>query len=205
VIVPGFVRYVDAGLPRTAYDYFMGSLARAPQEAHVLAHVAAVLELAGRDEYARIFRERVVRISPADARVRARFARALHRSYAFTESEHQARVALVLARATGMQGTPAEQGAAYRDAGLALLQTGEPRRAAQVLEQALALAPSMVDTHADVALAHLESGDFGAATRHLEHAVAAAPADRARFTGLLALLEEHAANGAAPDAAPRLD
>ena len=48
----------------------MQSLARAPRDARVLAHVAAVLELAGRDEYARSFRERLVQASPADGQVR---------------------------------------------------------------------------------------------------------------------------------------
>lgn len=139
--VPGFARHVGADLPRTALDYFQETLARAPGASDVLEHVAALLEVAGRDEFAHAFRARQVQVQPADPAVRAGFARTLARSYALAESEHQARVARSLEGAE-CDGTPAEQAAAHREAGLALLQAGAAPRAADRLARALALAPS---------------------------------------------------------------
>jgi tetratricopeptide (TPR) repeat protein len=196
--VPGFVRQVGVGLPRTALDYFQRSLALAPHAPRIAEQIAAVLELAGRDEFARPFREGLVGGAPADPEVRARFARVLRRSYALSESEHHARVALVLAGRDGMTGAPAAQAAAYREAGLALLQAGQPARAARALEQAVALAPSMADVRTDAAIAHLESGDLAAARRHLEGALAAAPAEPARLAALLALVQERVARSSPP-------
>jgi Flp pilus assembly protein TadD len=92
-----------------------------------------------------------------------------------------------------MQGTPAEQGAAYREAGLALLQAGEAAGAARVLEWAVALAPALEEVRTDAALAHLESGDLAAAARHLEHALAVSPAEQPRLAALLALVQERVA------------
>lgn len=139
--VPGFARHVGAALPRTALDYFQEALAPAPAALDVLEQVAGLLEVAGRDEFAQAFRARQVKAVPADPDVRARFADALARSYALAESAHHARVARSLA-GDECDGTPAEQAAAHREAGLALLQAGKAPRAADRLARALALAPS---------------------------------------------------------------
>jgi tetratricopeptide (TPR) repeat protein len=139
VMVPGFVRHDDADLPGTAMDYFQRSLEREPYAAPILEYVACVLELAGRLEYVRGYRERQVQIAPADPCVRRSFAETLHRAYAFTESAHHARVACVLADAPTSAGTLAEQAAAYREAGAALTTAGSAARAARALARAFAL------------------------------------------------------------------
>jgi glycosyltransferase involved in cell wall biosynthesis len=139
--VPGFARHIGVNLPRTALDYFQEALAGAPEARDVLEHVAALLEVAGRDEFAQTFRARQVRALPVDAEVRARFARTLARSYALGEGAHHARVARSLV-GDECEGTPAEQAAAHREAGLALLQAGVAPLAADRLARALALAPS---------------------------------------------------------------
>ncbi len=158
--VPGFARHVGVDLPRTALDYFQETLAREPDAPDVLEHVAALLEVAGRDEFAPTFRARQVRALPADPGVRLRFARALAQGYALGESAHQARVARSLA-GDECDGTPAEQAAAHREAGLALLGAGAAPRAADRLARALALAPSeapqlraiVADVEAELAVA----------------------------------------------------
>jgi hypothetical protein len=95
-----------------------------------------VLELAGRHEFARSFRERQVRLAPTDATVRARYARVLARSYELSAAVHHARVAAVLAGEDGIAGSSAERWAAYREAGLALLQAGAGEHAARLLAHA---------------------------------------------------------------------
>ncbi len=136
LLVPGFARHVGPKLPRTALDYFTESLALAPRAMRVLEHAAQVLELAGRPEFARPFREREVQRAPADAAVRRRYARVLARSYALDASVHHARVAAALAGEEGIAGTPTEQWAAYREAGLALLESGAAAPAARLLAHA---------------------------------------------------------------------
>jgi glycosyltransferase involved in cell wall biosynthesis len=136
LFMPGFARVIDVRLPRTAFDYFGESLKRAPAAMSVLEHAAAVLELAGRHEFARSFRERQVRLAPTDPTVRARYARVLARSYELSAAVHHARVAAVLAGEDGIAGTAAERWAAYREAGLAVLQTGAGEQAARLLAHA---------------------------------------------------------------------
>lgn len=133
---PGFQRGFDAGLPRTALDYFQRSLARSPDVPGVLEYVASVLELAGCHEYARSYRERHVQLAPHDWLVRSRHARALARSYALDASVHHARVAAALAGEDGIAGTRAERWAAYREAGLALLTIGATALASELLGRA---------------------------------------------------------------------
>jgi tetratricopeptide (TPR) repeat protein len=138
VMVPGFVRHNDAGLPATAMDYFRRSIERAPSALAILEHVARVLELAGRDEYARSHRERQVQAAPTDAGVRRRFARCLGRAYASAESAHHARVAAILAD-DPPTGSPAELAAAWREAGEAWLRVGAAARGARAVARAFAL------------------------------------------------------------------
>lgn len=133
---PGFQRGFDAGIPRTAFDYFQRSLARVPDVPAVLDYVAAVLELAGCHEFARSYRERLVHLAPADGHARSRYARTLARSYALTASVHHARVAAALAGEDGIAGTAAERWAAYREAGIALLAAGATARASELLVRA---------------------------------------------------------------------
>jgi tetratricopeptide (TPR) repeat protein len=140
VMVPGFVRHNDAGLPGTAMDYFKRSLEREPHAAEVLEHVACVLELAGRDEYARGYRERQVHAAPADPTLRRRFAATLRRAYAFGESAHHARVAEILADEPPMTGTSLELAAAWQEAGRAWLHVGAAARGARAMARAFALA-----------------------------------------------------------------
>lgn len=95
-----------------------------------------------------------------------------------------------------LAGTPAEQGAACREAGLALLSAGAAGRAATLLERALAALPGVAATRTDAAIAYLESGNLAAAARHLEHAVAASSSEATQLVALLAVVREglHAAD-----------
>jgi len=138
VIEPGFVRHVGADLPRTATDYFRRSLACEPYAPAVLEHVACVLELAGRDEFGRGYRERQVQAAPTDLVVRRRFAESLRRAYAFTESAHQVRIANLLADQS-TAGTLAEQAAAHHDAGQILSAAGATVQGARLVARARVL------------------------------------------------------------------
>ncbi len=120
LFVPGFVRLVGAGLPRTAFDYFVLALGVDPDCVPALEQASAVLELAGRHEFARPFRERLVRHSPADPEARTALARVLRHGYALTESAHHARIAALLAGDALPDGTAAERAAAMREAAAAL-------------------------------------------------------------------------------------
>jgi glycosyltransferase involved in cell wall biosynthesis len=119
VFVPGFVRHLHTGLPRTAVEYFIRSLEAVSDEPRVLAHMSAVLELAGRHEFARPLRERLVRRRPADPAARVDWARVLHQSYELTAAAHQRRVAAALAGEADVDGTEKERAAARREAALA--------------------------------------------------------------------------------------
>lgn len=99
-----------------------------------------LLELAGCHEFARSFRERQVALAPADPTVRARYARALARSYMLEGSVHHARVAAALAGEDGIAGTRAERWAAYREAGLGLLAAGAAASGGELLARAALLA-----------------------------------------------------------------
>ena len=158
VMVPGFVRHNDAGLPATAMDYFRRSIDREPHAVEILEHVARVLELAGRDEYARSYRERQVQAVPTDVRVRHRFARCLARAYAFGESAHHARVAGILADEPPPTGTAAELAAAWRDAGEAWLRVGAATRGARAMARAFALESGAAATTADAVAPSLAAG-----------------------------------------------
>lgn len=138
IFVPGYVRTVGHVLPRTAVDYFLRSLALEPHAAPVLEHVACVLELAGRHEFVRGYRERLVRAAPADPEIRRRFARMLQRAYALTEGAHHLRVASILAEEP-LAGSPVDQAAALHEAGAAWLATGADARAADALARARVL------------------------------------------------------------------
>ena len=152
VFVPGFVRHVETGMPRTAFEYFMRSLEAEPAAPRVLAHLSALLELAGRYEFARTFRARLVCRRPADPELRRDWARVLHRSYELTAAAHQRRVAALLAGDPEADGTAAEREAARRDAALA-----------------------RIDTAAAADAAHGEGGDALAALRELVAGTAAPP------------------------------
>lgn len=136
LFVPGIARQTEAGLPRTAVDYFLQSVAREPGSLFVLEHIACVLELAGCHEFARAFRERQVQCAPVDPKVRARYARVLARSYMLDASVHHARVACALAGEDGVAGTAQERWAASREAAIALQEAGAGSRALAVLQHA---------------------------------------------------------------------
>jgi glycosyltransferase involved in cell wall biosynthesis/tetratricopeptide (TPR) repeat protein len=136
LFVPGLPRQTEVGLPRTAVDYFVQSVAREPNALPVLEHAACVLELAGCHEFAREFRERQVQCAPADPNVRARYARVLAQSYMLEASVHHARVACALAGEDGVTGTAQERWAAYREAGIALQGAGAGPRALALFERA---------------------------------------------------------------------
>jgi tetratricopeptide (TPR) repeat protein len=145
---PGFARD-EASAPQTALEYFRLALARAPDAFGVLEHAALVLELAGCHEFARSYRERQVALAPADATVRARYARSLARSYMFEASVHHTRVAAALAGEDGITGSRAERWAAHREAGLALVATGATVPANALLAHA-ALADAAASTGSTV-------------------------------------------------------
>ena len=161
--VPGLVCQLDAGVPRTALDYFAAAVAADGGSRPAAESVARLFELVGLPDLAVPFYETVSRLAPDEAAARGDLRRALWKSYRYEDAAHQARVARALAAQDGGDASPEERARAAREAEAAL---------------------------GDAALARLEAGDLRGARLRLERARAAGASNAERIDELLALVRE---------------
>jgi tetratricopeptide (TPR) repeat protein len=186
----GFVPVVDAGLPRTAFDYFVRALAADPGHREAADSAAALLEWVNLPDFAPRFAALAVRAAPADGGARGTLARLLRKAYHPADAAHQERIGHALAGCMLDHGTRAERARAYHEAGLALRQAGAPERAALALDRAAACLPESVELVVDSVLARLPGGDWAGARARLEQALAAAGGEAEEVAQLLRLMRE---------------
>jgi len=114
--VPGLVCQLDAGVPRTALDYFAAAVAADGGSRPAAESVARLFELVGLPDLAVPFYETVSRLAPDEAAARGDLRRALWKSYRYEDAAHQARVARALAAQDGGDASPEERARAAREA-----------------------------------------------------------------------------------------
>src|SRR2546427_608945 len=115
---PGLVCQLDAGLPRTALDYFSAAVRAGSRRA--AEQTARLFELVGLPNLAVLFDETAVGLALDAVAPRDDLSRTLRKSYRYAEAAHQARVARVLGGEDVGDATSAEREAASRDAERAL-------------------------------------------------------------------------------------
>lgn len=188
VFMPGFVCKVDAGLPWTAYDYYMRAVERDPKNEKAANELADFLQLLGLHEFAVWFRRLSVVLRPWDVEARKRLVDALARSYLLEETEEEEeRVISCLtgARPSGDEGQEAE---ARRVAAAArVAEAGEAKDRGAAEKMADDDDPEVLRSRA---LAALNLHEYAAARKYLNRLVKYADATREDIEELFRLLDE---------------
>ena len=159
--VPGLICQLDAGVPRTAFDFFAAAAAADRGSRPAAESAARLLELVGLPDLAVPFYETVSRLAPDEAAAREDLRRTLWKSYRYEEAVHQARVTRALGARDVGDASPEERARAAREAEAAL---------------------------GDAALARLEAGDLRGARLRLERALATGASNAGAIGELLALV-----------------
>jgi tetratricopeptide (TPR) repeat protein len=137
----GLVCHLDAGVPRTALDYFGKALDIDPDYAPAAESAARLLELLAIPDFATRFFETAVRLAPHDLAAREDLRRILTKGYRATDAAHQGRVIAAL-RGHEPPATPAatEAATALTEWALTRIAANDWSAAREALERALQLA-----------------------------------------------------------------
>jgi len=187
VFMAGFVPKVDAGLPWTAYDYYMRAVERDPKNEEAANELADFLQFLGLHEFAVRYRRVSVALRPWDVEARKRLVDALARSYLLEEAEQEERVISCL-RGTRPCGDEGQETEARRVATAArAAEVGEARGRQSALEMADDDEPEVLRSRA---LAALNLQEYAAARGYLNRLVQYADATREEVEELFRLLDE---------------
>ncbi len=187
VFMAGFVPKVDAGLPWTAYDYYVRAAERDPRNEEAANELADFLQFLGLHEFAVRFRRLSVALRPWDVEARRRLIDALARSYFLEEAEQEKRLISCVsgARPSGDAGQEAE---AWRVAAAArAAEVGQARDGQSAREMADDDDPEVLRSRA---LAALNLHEYAAARGYLRRLVKYTDATREELEELFRLLDE---------------